>query len=76
MQYAKGIDPTMAVYAAYAYYDLQTVTRIEQMSGSREDLGVSLFDVDLLARQLVGRQVTIDSGSSRSFHSCPRAGTC
>ena len=61
MQYAKMFDPTMAVYAAYAYYDLQTVTRIEQMSGAlREDLGVSLFDVDLLARGLVGRRVTID----------------
>ena len=40
MQYAKGIDPTMAVYAAYAYYDLQTVEWIDQMSRYlRVDLG-------------------------------------
>ena len=59
MQYAKGIDPTMAVYAAYAYYDLQTVGRIDEMSRYlRDDLGVSLFDVELLARELVGKQLT------------------
>lgn len=61
MQYAKGIDPTMAVYAAYAYYDLQTVGRIEAMSNAlRDDLGVSLFDVELLARKLVGRRLTVE----------------
>jgi hypothetical protein len=61
MQYAKSIDPTMGVYAAYAYYDLQTVGRIDEMSNAlRSDLGVSLFDVELLARKLVGRQVTVD----------------
>jgi hypothetical protein len=59
MQYAKGIDPTMAVYAAYAYYDLQTVDRIDEMSRFlREDLGTSVFDVELLARKLVGKHVT------------------
>ena len=34
MQYAKGIDPTLAVYAAYAYHDVQLVDRIQQMSGT------------------------------------------
>jgi hypothetical protein len=59
MQYAKGIDPSMAVYAAYAYYDLQTVGRIDEMARFlREDLGTSLFDVELLARKLVGKDVT------------------
>ena len=54
MQYAKGIDPTMAVYAAYAYYDLQALERIEEMSGFlRKDLGFRFFDVELLARRLV-----------------------
>ena len=43
----------MAVYAAYAYHDLQNIGRIERMSGFlRDDLGVSLFDVDLLALKL------------------------
>ena len=53
MQHGKSIDPTLAVYAAYAYYDLQTIHRIEGMSRHlRDDLGVSFFDVDLLALNL------------------------
>lgn len=53
MQHGKSIDPTMAVYAAYAYHDLQIVDRIEEMSlNLHSDLGVSLFDVDLLALKL------------------------
>jgi hypothetical protein len=59
MQYAKGIDPSLAVYAAYAYYDLQTVGRIDEMSRHlRKELRTSLFDVELLARKLVGKQLT------------------
>jgi hypothetical protein len=59
MQYTKGIDPTLAVYAAYAYHDLQTVERIEQMSRHlNKDLSVSLFDVELLARKLVGKRLS------------------
>ena len=62
MQYAKVIDPAIAVYAAYAYHDLQTIGRIEVMSRAlREGLtGASLFDVELLARKLVGKRVTVD----------------
>ena len=60
MQYAKMVDPTMAVYAAYAYHDLQTVDHIEEMSFHLgESLGVSLFDVELLARKLAGRRLTV-----------------
>ena len=60
MQYAKGIDPTMALYAAYAYYDLQTVERIEADVALylRDVMGVSLLTVELLARKLVGRRLT------------------
>jgi hypothetical protein len=61
MQYAKGIDPSLAVYAAYAYHDLQMIDRIRAMSGYlQSDIGVTLFDVALLARQLLGRGVGAD----------------
>lgn len=53
MQVAKGLDPTMALYAAYAYHDQQNMGHIEQMhSYLSGDLGCSLFDVALLARRL------------------------
>ena len=53
MQYAKGIDPTMAIYAAYAYHDLQAIARIEQMSDYlRSDIGGTFFDLALLAAQI------------------------
>jgi hypothetical protein len=53
MQFAKGIDPTLAVYAAYAYNDLQRRDLIRQMSGyMRDDIGAPLFDVALLAGEL------------------------
>jgi hypothetical protein len=59
MQYAKGLDPTLALYAAYAYHDLQMIDRIDQMSRYlRGDIGASLFDIELLRRSLVGTTVT------------------
>ena len=55
MQNMKGIDPTLAVYAAYAYHDLQRADLITQMAGyMRGNLGARLFDVALLARELNG----------------------
>lgn len=58
MQYAKGIDPTLAVYAAYAYHDLQAIQRIRDMSGYlANDVGVTFFDLALLGRQLVDKSV-------------------
>lgn len=53
MQLSKGIDPAMAVYAAYAYHDLGWRERILEMNQYlRQDLGVTMFDVALLARVL------------------------
>jgi hypothetical protein len=50
MQFAKSIDPSMALYAAYAYHDLGRRDRIREMqSYLRGDLGVTLFDIALLA---------------------------
>lgn len=61
MQVAKGIDPALAVYAAYAYNDLQRRDLIRQMSGYMDgDLGGRLFDVALLAGELDGRRAGSD----------------
>lgn len=58
MQYAKGIDPTLAIYAAYAYHDIQLVDRIRHMSDYlRADVGVTFFDLELLGRRLVEKAV-------------------
>jgi hypothetical protein len=58
MQYAKGIDPTLAVYAAYAYHDLQALDRIRHMSGyQRGDIGVVFFDLALLSRALIKKAI-------------------
>ena len=47
---AKGLEPTMAVYAAYALHSLQQRRTIEEMQGDfRGNLGLSLFDVAMLA---------------------------
>lgn len=63
MQYAKGIDPTLAVYAAYAYHDLQAVGRIRDMSGYlRDDIGVTFFDLTLLGRVLLDKAIKPDDG--------------
>lgn len=60
MQYAKGIDPTLAVYAAYAYHDLQAIQRIRDMSGYLSgDIGITFFDLTLLSRQLLDKSVVV-----------------
>lgn len=59
LQLAKGIDPTMAIYAAHAYSDQRNVDRIRSMSALlTADIGFSFFDLALLGRELVGRAVT------------------
>jgi hypothetical protein len=53
MQVGKGIDPSLALYAAYAYHGLQQRDRLRQMHDYlRMDLGISFFDLDLLAGAL------------------------
>jgi len=62
MQYIKSIDPTLAVYAAYAYHDLQLVKRIRDMSDYlRMDIRVTLFDLALLGRRLVGKSIDLNA---------------
>jgi hypothetical protein len=58
MQLEKGIDPTLAVYAAYAYHDLQAIDRIRTMSAYLlADLNITFFDLELLGRQLIDTTV-------------------
>ena len=69
MQYAKGVDPSLAVYAAYAYHDLQRLDLIRNMRGYMEgDLGAALFDVALLSKTLNDKTV---SGSTRTLGAFP-----
>jgi hypothetical protein len=50
MQISKGIDPSMAVYAAYAYHDLHQTELIKQMQKfMHDDLGVVFYDLVLLS---------------------------
>ncbi|MDQ3724317.1 MAG: caspase family protein [Actinomycetota bacterium] len=52
MQYAKAIDPALAVYASYAYADQGRRELIREMYALMvADLGGALFDVALLARR-------------------------
>jgi hypothetical protein len=58
LQYAKRVDPALAVYAAYAYADLGRSDLIRKMGDiMARDLGAPLFDLALLGRRLAGRRV-------------------
>ncbi len=61
MQYAKMVDPTMAIYAAYAYHDLMRRDLIREMSHFLyDDLRAVFFDHALLAGNLGSGQVGRD----------------
>lgn len=56
MQVAKGIDPSLALYAAHAYRERGNRSRIQQMINyMSEDLGIGLFDIMLLGGSLDDR---------------------
>lgn len=58
MQYAKGVDPALALYAAYAYHDLQRQDLIRHMADYLTmDLYFTFFDIGLVAHLLDGRRV-------------------
>ncbi|PXA67076.1 hypothetical protein CTB96_09890 [Cryobacterium arcticum] len=58
MQVAKGLDPTLAIYAAYAYHEVNDRQRILQMADVLlADIGLVFFDVAMLARSLDGPTV-------------------
>jgi hypothetical protein len=65
----KGIDPTLGIYAAYAYADANLLDQVRSVqSFMKEDLGSDLFDVALLANRLTGTRVK-DSNDLVPF--CP-----
>jgi hypothetical protein len=50
---SKGLDPTLGVYAAYAYSDADIVDQVRSVREyMRGDLGIDLFDVAMLAGSL------------------------
>jgi hypothetical protein len=58
MQLSKGIDPTMALYAAYAYHDLQQRDELQKMQRAMQaKLNLTFCDVALLSRTLNGRLI-------------------
>jgi hypothetical protein len=58
MRNLKAIDPAMAVYAAYAFHELQRRDIVRGMQNYlRRDLHATLFDVALLARDLDGKTI-------------------
>ena len=63
-RYDHTVDPTVALCAAYAYHDGQQYTgRIRRLDrDQRADLGVTLFDIALVGRDLVGRRIDASVG--------------
>jgi hypothetical protein len=58
MKVGRGLDPSIALYAAYAYHDRQEAEPVRAMQKAIfGDLKVRLFDLALLAGELRGRQV-------------------
>ncbi len=61
MRVAKSVDPSLAVYAAYAFCELNAIDRVRAMRGFlNDDPGLRLFDIDMLARLLIGKRVLAD----------------
>ncbi|MCK1406834.1 caspase family protein [Bradyrhizobium sp. 76] len=54
----KSVDPTLGLYAAYAYADANLPDQVRSVqSYMRGDLGADLFDVALLADKLTGQRI-------------------
>src|SRR5262249_2322918 len=65
----KGIDPTLGIYAAYAYADAGLTEKVRSVRGfMRGDLGVDIFAVAMLSGELTGR-APADARGSYPF--CP-----
>ena len=57
IRYMKSIDPTLGLYAAYAYADAGLRDHVRSVQGfMRDDLNADLFDVAMLAGTLTGSQ--------------------
>jgi hypothetical protein len=54
----KGVDPTLGIYAAYAYADANLIDQVQSVRAfMKSDLNGDLFDVALLANALSGKRV-------------------
>lgn len=54
----KRIDPTLGIYAAYAYAESDIQNEVQSvMNYMRQDLGIYLFDVAMLSGVLAGRSI-------------------
>ncbi len=59
----KGIDPTLGIYAAYAYFEAQQISDVHSvMSFMDNDISGRVFDVAMLADVLTNTQIDRDSG--------------
>lgn len=59
----KGIDPTLGLYAAYAYADANLIGDVKSVrSFMRDDLNADVFDIALLAGGLSDRNLTGPEG--------------
>lgn len=58
----KGFDPTLGLYAAYAYWEADLMPKVQSVREyMRGDLNVDLFDIAMLSNVLAGRQPDQDS---------------
>jgi hypothetical protein len=65
----KGIDPTLGLYAAYAYADADLESQVRSVRQYlRGDLGADLFDVAMLSGELAGRR---PDGGDGTVPFCP-----
>lgn len=65
----KGIDPTLGLYAAYAYADADLGNQVRSVRQyMRGDLGADLFDVAMLSGDLAGRH---PDGGDGTVPFCP-----
>jgi len=68
IRFAKSIDPTMALYAAYSYHNLGRRDLIRDMQRYlRDDIGVTFFDLAMLA----GDAIPPRPGDQRIFPFVP-----
>lgn len=69
-QTLKGVDPSFALYAAYSYRSLRRRELTQEMREyQREDLGVALFDVDMLSGK--GVEPALPDGRPSTVPFCP-----
>jgi len=70
IRYLKSIDPTLGMYAAYAYHEAGMLGQVEEVAYiMRSQLSVSLFDVFMLAKRPSPQRVELSTAEVIPF--CP-----